>query len=109
MRACPRREAIPGDMMEMAGACSWASAGRSTNMATFGFLLMSLLATGIALAQEQPAEQPSAMQHHNGGFMQGGMHHPAAKGVREDVRVDEALHICHLRVGSVSLLAHTSV
>src|SRR5438445_8081550 len=48
------------------------------------------------------------MQHHHGGFMQGGMHHAVAKGVRVDVKVDEALHIFALRVGPMNLPAHTS-
>src|SRR5437867_3180270 len=54
------------------------------------FLLLSLLAAGAA-AQEKPAEPPPTehamdMQHmhheHQGGFMQGGMHHAVAKGVK---------------------------
>jgi hypothetical protein len=76
-------------------------------MVTFKFLLMSLLATGIAVAQEQPAEQPSAMQHHHGGFMQGGMHHAVAKGVTLDAKVDVAARIVTLRVGPVNLPANT--
>src|SRR5260370_2284674 len=76
-------------------------------MVTFKFLLMSLLATGIAVAQEQPAEQPSAMQHHHGGFMQEGMQHAVAKGVTLDAKVDVAARIVTLRVGPVNLPANT--
>src|SRR5260370_41807360 len=76
-------------------------------MVTFKFLLMSLLATGIAVAQEQPAEQPSAMQHHHGGFMQEGMHHAVAKSVTLDAKVDVAARIVTLRVGPVNLPANT--
>jgi hypothetical protein len=75
-----------------------------------------LLNAGVALApfeaqgkQEKPAEAPHNMQHmHQGGFMQGGMHHAAAKGVVLDAKVDAAAHTVTLRVGPMNLPAHTS-
>jgi hypothetical protein len=76
-------------------------------MVTLRFLLLISLATGIALAQEQPAEQPSVTQHHHGGFMQEGMHHAVAKGVTLDAKLDATAHIVTLRVGPMNLPAHT--
>ncbi len=63
--------------------------------------------------QEKPAESPHDMEHMNhgaghGGFMQGGMHHAVAKGVRLDAKVDETAHTITLRVGPMNLPAHTS-
>src|SRR5713226_8066668 len=45
---------------------------------------------------------------HHGGFMQGGMHHAVAKGVKLDAKVDAAAHTVTLRVGPMNLPAHTS-
>ena len=64
-------------------------------------------------AQDKPAEPPhdmEDMQHgsHDGGFMQGGMHHAVAKGVTLDAKVDAATHTIALRVGPITLPAHTS-
>jgi hypothetical protein len=59
--------------------------------------------------QEKPAPPPQDMEHmHHGGFMQGGMHHAVAKGVKLDVKVDDAAHTVTLRVGPMNLPAHTS-
>jgi hypothetical protein len=64
------------------------------------------------------AQQPSATDHdmsqmqqahsHDGGFMQGGMHHAVATGVTLDARPDENSHIITLRVGPMTLPANTS-
>src|SRR6266849_6241841 len=68
-----------------------------------------LLNAGIAFAQDKPVEAPHDMQHmHHGGFMQGGMHHAAAKGVVLDAKVDAAAHTVTLRVGPMNLPANTS-
>jgi hypothetical protein len=49
------------------------------------------------------------MQHtHDGGFMQGGMHHVVAKGVSLDARLDVATRTIILREGPMSLPANTS-
>jgi hypothetical protein len=63
--------------------------------------------------QEKSAESPHDMEHMNhgaghGGFMQGGMHHAVAKGVKLDAKVDAAAHTVTLRVGPMNLPAHTS-
>jgi hypothetical protein len=68
-------------------------------------LRMSLLAAGIgftisAFAQEKPME-------HHGGFMQGGMHHAVAKGVKLEAKVDAAAQTITLRVGPMTLPANT--
>jgi hypothetical protein len=75
-----------------------------------------LLAAATALApyeahanQEKPAAPPHDMEHmHHGGFMQSGMHHAVAKGVKLDAKVDAAAHTVTLRVGPMNLPAHTS-
>jgi hypothetical protein len=48
------------------------------------------------------------MQHEHGGFMQGGMHHAVAAGVKLDAKVDTAAGIVALRVGPMTLPANTS-
>jgi len=59
--------------------------------------------------QEKPAAPPHDMEHmHHGTFMQGGMHHAVAKGVKLDAKVDAAAHTVTLRVGPMNLPAHTS-
>ena len=80
-------------------------------MKNLKFLFLSLLAAGLAAAQEKPAEPPMdmhRMQHdHQGGFMQGGMRHAVAKGVTLETKVDAANHTVILRVGAMNLPAHT--
>ncbi|HEV2197329.1 MAG TPA: hypothetical protein VGR55_17215 [Candidatus Acidoferrum sp.] len=75
------------------------------------FSITTLLAATAAVAQEKPAEPPMDMQHmhheHQGGFMQGGMHHAIAKGVALEANVDSATHTVTLRVGPMNLPAHT--
>ena len=70
-----------------------------------------LLAASTALAQEKQAEgaaKPMPMQHEHHGFMQEGMHHAVAKGVKLDPNFDMATHTITLRVGPMNLPAHTS-
>ena len=68
-----------------------------------------LAARGKQGKQGKPAESTHDMEHmHHGGFMQGGMHHAVAKGVRLDAKVDAAAHTVTLRVGPMNLPAHTS-
>jgi hypothetical protein len=67
-----------------------------------------LLAFPIA-AQQQPAAKPHDMAHmQHGGFMQGGMKHETAKGVKLDVKTDAATHTITLRIGPMDLPANTS-
>ena len=71
----------------------------------FAFLLFAL----PACAQQQPAPQPHRMDHmQHGGFMQGGMKHDTAKGVKLDVRTGATNHTITLRVGPMDLPANTS-
>ena len=70
-----------------------------------------LLAASAALAQEKQTEgaaKPMPMQHEHHGFMQEGMHHAVAKGVKLDPNFDMATHTITLRVGPMNLPAHTS-
>jgi len=63
-------------------------------------------------AQQQqnapPAHDMEHMQHNHGGFMQEGMHHAVAKGVKLEQQVDAAAHIMTLREGPLTLPANTS-
>jgi len=76
-------------------------------------LLVTMTAFTAAAAQEKSATAPphdmEHMQHsHDGGFMQGGMHHSVAKGVSLDARLDATTHTIILREGPISLPANTS-
>jgi hypothetical protein len=82
-------------------------------MSTGKFLAVCLLATSIAVAQEKPADKPHDMEHmqhgsEHGGFMQGGMHHAMAKGVKLEQKIDAAAHTITVREGPLNLPAHTS-
>ena len=84
-------------------------------------LVATLLASAAAsLAQDKPQEKPmddmehmghmqhGQMQHgSHGGFMQEGMTHAIAKGVKLAQNVDAATHTITLREGPLSLPAHT--
>jgi hypothetical protein len=64
-----------------------------------------------AAQQPQPAPPPHDMDHmhHNhGGFMQEGMHHAVAKGIKLEQQVDAATHTITLREGPLTLPANTS-
>jgi hypothetical protein len=61
-----------------------------------------------SFAQEQPAPKPHDMEHmQHGGFMQGGMKHETAKGVKLDAKTDAAAHTITLRIGPMNLPANT--
>src|SRR6267154_1152331 len=84
----------------------------------------SLAARGKPIEAQGEQQKPAAPMHdmeqmHHGGsadssgaqktrFMQGGMHHAVAKGVKLDAKVDAAAHTVTLRVGPMNLPAHTS-
>ena len=69
--------------------------------------LASLLSTGAVLAQDKPAASSQDMEHmHHGGFMQGGMHHAVAKGVKLEQKIDGETIV--VRIGPMNLPAHTS-
>ncbi|HEY6337566.1 MAG TPA: hypothetical protein VIW68_03650, partial [Candidatus Sulfotelmatobacter sp.] len=76
---------------------------------------VALLGGCVALAQQKATDTPhdrdmEHMQHasHDGGFMQGGMHHAVAKGVTLEAKTDAATHTITLREGPITLPAHTS-
>jgi hypothetical protein len=84
--------------------------------------LSAILSVSIALAfslasvsaaqqtqQEQPAPPAHDMAHmqHNHGFMQEGMHHAVAKGIKLEQQVDAATHTITLREGPLTLPANT--
>ncbi len=65
----------------------------------------------LAAQQQQPAPPPhdmDHMQHNHGGFMQEGMHHAVAKGIKLEQQVDAASHTITLREGPLTLPANTS-
>jgi hypothetical protein len=86
--------------------------GRGAALALLGGCLVVAPEESFA-AQDKPAEVPHDMEHmhqgsHNGGFMQGGMHHAVAKGVTLDAKMDAATRTITLREGPLTLPAHTS-
>ncbi len=65
--------------------------------------------TRAAQQQQNPAPPPSDhAQHNHGGFMQDGMHHAAAKGIKLEQQLDTANHTVTLREGPITLPANTS-
>jgi hypothetical protein len=69
-----------------------------------------LLAPITVAAQQEPSAQETPHMHQgreHGGFMQGGMHHAMAKGVKLEEQIDAATHTITLRVGPMTLPAHT--
>jgi hypothetical protein len=65
-----------------------------------------------AAQQQQQTPAPAAhdmdhMQHEHGGFMQEGMHHAVAKGIKLEQQVDAATHTITLREGPLALPANT--
>jgi hypothetical protein len=82
------------------------------------FAIVILLSISAALArttraaQQQQTAPPSHdmdhMQHHHGGFMQEGMHHAVAKGIKVEQQIDPATHTIIVREGPLTLPANTS-
>jgi hypothetical protein len=69
-----------------------------------------LLAAITATAQQEPSARETHHMHQgmeHGGFMQGGMHHAMAKGVKLEEKMDAATNTITLRVGPMTLPAHT--
>jgi hypothetical protein len=67
-----------------------------------------LLGASIAFSQEKPGPPPDMEHMQHDRFMQGGMHHAVAKGVKLDPNFDMASHTITLRVGPMNLPANTS-
>jgi hypothetical protein len=64
-----------------------------------------------AAQEQQPAPPPHKMdhmQHQHGGFMQEGMHHAVAKGIKLEQQVDAGTHTITVREGPITLPANTS-
>jgi len=75
------------------------------------FFLLFLFAS--ASFAQQPAARDHDMSHmqdahSRDGFMQGGMHHAVAKGVKLESKSDENSHLITLRIGPMTLPANTS-
>lgn len=78
-------------------------------MKTLILAVSTLFVSCSAAAQDKPAATHDMTQmNHNHGFMQGGMHHTVAKGVKLEEKTDSSGHVITLRVGPMSLPAHTS-
>ena len=83
-------------------------------MRTAEIFCVFLLTAGVTFSQDKPTAPPPASPHdmehmqHGTTFMQGGMHHAVAKGVKLDPNFDMGTHTIKLRVGPMNLPAHTS-
>jgi hypothetical protein len=69
-----------------------------------------LLSASASRAQQEPApptHDMAHMQHDHGGFMGEGMHHAVAKGAKLEQKLDAANHTITVRVGPLTLPAHT--
>src|SRR5882762_797033 len=72
-------------------------------------IAFSPVTAGAAQQHQDPAPPLSDhTQHNHGGFMQNGMHHAAAKGIKLEQQVDTANHTVTLREGPITLPANTS-
>jgi hypothetical protein len=76
-------------------------------MLTIILSVLSLFVADVSLAQDKPASDSHDMEHmQHGGFMQGGMHHTMAKGVKLEQKIDG--HTIIVRIGPMNLPANTS-
>jgi hypothetical protein len=76
-------------------------------MPKMNLFLAGLFFVSPLLAQDKPADAPHDMDHmQHGGFMQGGMHHAVAKGVKLEQKIDG--HTIIVRIGPMNLPAHTT-
>jgi hypothetical protein len=76
-------------------------------MRTSVLLLASLFVAHSLRAQNKPVDAPPDMEHmQHGGFMQGGMHHAMAKGVKLEQKIDGRTIV--VRIGPMNLPANTS-
>jgi hypothetical protein len=87
--------------------CGLRNPHEGKTMRTTYFFFASLFLGGSLLAQDKPADAPHDMDHmQHGGFMQGGMHHAMAKGVKLEQKIDG--HTIVVRIGPMNLPANTS-
>ncbi|HMD07131.1 MAG TPA: hypothetical protein VKH63_06315 [Candidatus Acidoferrum sp.] len=76
-------------------------------MRAINLFFTSLLLISSILAQDKPADASHDMEHmQHGGFMQGGMHHAMAKGVKLEQKIDG--HTIVVRIGPMNLPLNTS-
>lgn len=88
-------------------ACRFRKPHEDNTMRLTALFIAGLLATGVIIAQEKPENSTHDMAYmQHGGFMQGGMHHAIAKGVKLEQKIDG--HTIIVRVGPMNLPAHTS-
>jgi hypothetical protein len=72
---------------------------------------LAIFPLGVRAAQQQqppPPHDMDRMHHNHGGFMQEGMHHAVAKGIKLEQQVDAATHTITVREGPLTLPANTS-
>jgi len=73
---------------------------------------LAIVSPPVARAAQQQAPPATHdmdhMQHNHGGFMQEGMHHAVAKGIKLTQQVDEASHTITVREGPLTLPANTN-
>jgi hypothetical protein len=77
-------------------------------MTLYSSLALSALVGLLFFGSASAAQQALAQHSHDGGFMQGHMHHALAKGVALSAKADVATHIITLREGPMTLPANTS-
>jgi hypothetical protein len=80
-------------------------------IALLGISVMTSYSAGRATQQQTPAPEShemNHMQHNHGGFMQEGMHHAVAKGIKLEQQVDSATHTITVREGPLTLPANTN-
>ena len=81
-------------------------------IALFSISAVASVPAARAAQQQQQTPAPAAhdmdhMQHEHGGFMQEGMHHAVAKGIKLEQLVDAATHTITVREGPLTLPANT--
>ena len=81
-------------------------------IALFSISAVASVPAARAAQQQQQTPAPAAhdmdhMQHEHGGFMQEGMHHAVAKGIKLEQLVDAATHTIAVREGPLTLPANT--
>jgi len=72
------------------------------------FAVLLFVAPAVCGQGQPAAPEHDAAHMQHGGFMQGGMHHQLAKGVKLEVRSDASAHVIVLRVGPMTLPANTT-